>query len=241
MHRAMASSHFDDASVRMIEPMPDQALSSLREALSAANRRIDQLVVHNGELRQQLACAQRKENAARIDACHDALTGLPNRRLLNDRLHQVLARADRHQWQVALLLIDLDGFKAVNDRCGHAQGDQLLRAVATRLAACIRASDTACRYGGDEFVIVIPELDEAEAIETVTEKIHACMALPYLLSGSEVTVRASIGCAVYPADGRNHEQLIAHADASMYRSKRLRKQEPGCSSSVCENARHLLS
>lgn len=130
----------------------------------------------------------------------------------------------RRKQQVALLFIDLDGFKAINDTFGHAAGDQLLCEVARRLAACLRASDTARRYGGDEFVVLIPELDGPPALEIAIHKIRRCIEKPYLICGTEVVVGASIGSTLSPADGTVCHALIEKADAEMYRAKVQRKQ-----------------
>jgi len=156
---------------------------------------------------------------ARHFAYHDELTGLPNRSLLLDRLRQAVAQASRQHKQVALLFLDLDGFKGVNDRFGHAAGDTLLQQVAERLAACIRGGDTACRYGGDEFVIMLPEIDGAESAAAVAQKIHGHLAAPYVVDGQAITVTASIGAAVYPADGKDCSELIKQADIAMYLAK----------------------
>lgn len=198
--------------------------SGLARDLAAAQQLIEKLSTHNMEMQRQLREARRREAQVQDDAYRDELTGLPNRRLLKDRLQQESAHARRRKQQVALLLIDLDGFKAINDTFGHAAGDQLLREVATRLVGCLRASDTACRYGGDEFVVLIPELDGPQALEITINKIRRCIEKPYLICGKEMVVGASIGCAVSPADGTICQALIEKADAEMYRVKAQRKQ-----------------
>ena len=133
-------------------------------------------------------------------AYHDELTGLPNRHLLLDRFKLAVALAARHDEHVALLFIDLDRFKHVNDTLGHSVGDELLQQVATRLVACLRASDTACRYGGDEFVVLLPELSDKDGAVVVADNIRARLAAPYLVDGVEITMTASLGIAMHPVD-----------------------------------------
>lgn len=152
-------------------------------------------------------------------ADHDELTGLPNRSVLRDRLSQAIAQAARQHKQVGLLLLDMDGFKSVNDRLGHATGDKLLQRVAQRLLTCIRGADTACRYGGDEFVILLPEVGGGESVAEVARKLRAQLDPPYVVDGHTIEVTASIGVAVYPADGDSQNELIRRADLAMYRAK----------------------
>ena len=139
-----------------------------------------------------------------------------------DRLHQALVRAKRQREQLALLLLDLDGFKNINDKMGHAAGDELLRQVAERLLSCIRGSDTACRYGGDEFVLLLPEVDGETRALAVAAKIRARLAEPYMLDGHPVLVTASIGVALYPVDGLSQSDLIKQADVAMYLAKTVK-------------------
>jgi diguanylate cyclase (GGDEF)-like protein len=139
--------------------------------------------------------------------------------LLLDRFNQAVAQGARQGRQVALLFLDLDGFKNVNDRFGHAAGDKLLQQVAGRLAACIRAGDTACRYGGDEFVIMLPEVAGEVSAATVAEKIRLHLTAPYVVDGGTIAVPASIGTAVYPVDGHDYGDLLQQSDIGMYRAK----------------------
>lgn len=155
------------------------------------------------------------------DANHDALTGLPNRTLMVDRLHQAIAQADRNRLQVAVLFIDLNGFKAVNDRHGHAAGDKLLQHVANMLQGALRGSDTACRFGGDEFVVLLPDIADAGGVPALAEKIRDCIANPLSWLGQTLCISASVGVALYPAGTRNPEHLIELADAAMFRAKGL--------------------
>lgn len=195
------------------------ALSAMEEQLRTAQRQIVWLSEGNASLRCELALLAHQEAQAHHDAYHDELTCLPNRRLLLDRLNQAIAQAVRQHKLVVLLLIDLDGFKAVNDRLGHAAGDKLLQAVAERLVACIRSADTACRYGGDEFVVMLPEIDGAECCASVERKIRTRLAAPYFVDGVEVTMTVSIGTAVFPVDAPNRSELLKQADVAMYRAK----------------------
>jgi len=170
------------------------------------------------------------EEAVRWQARHDVLTGLPNRALLRDRLEQVLAMAERSGELIALLFLDLDRFKHVNDTWGHAAGDQLLKAVAARLTGCLRAEDTAARLGGDEFVVVLPGLQAAGDAAKVAQEVAALLASPVLIAGPginahEVFATASVGISLFPFDGRNAASLMKHAAAAMYRSKEERHQE----------------
>lgn len=152
-------------------------------------------------------------------AFYDPLTDLPNRALFFDRLGQTLVQGKRDKAPFALLLLDLDGFKAVNDAHGHETGDALLQAVGRRLRNCIRESDTVARMGGDEFIILLPRLGEANDAVQVAEKVLEALAKPFSLTGRECQVSASIGLCVAPDDGGDMETLLGHADAAMYRSK----------------------
>jgi diguanylate cyclase (GGDEF)-like protein len=181
--------------------------------------RIDALETEGLLLKHQVALLQRTVAQARQFACHDELTGLPNRRLLQDRYNQAVALVARQDRRVALLFLDLNGFKGINDVHGHAAGDSILRQVAERLRACIRTSDTACRYGGDEFVVLLPELAGRESALAAARKIRARLAVPYVVDGVEITATASIGVAVYPVDGREYGDLMRVTDGFMYRDK----------------------
>jgi diguanylate cyclase (GGDEF)-like protein/PAS domain S-box-containing protein len=174
--------------------------------------------------------SQRKEAEDRITflAHHDYLTGLPNRALFVERAGQALVMAKRYQRRLGLLFLDLDGFKPINDHYGHQAGDLVLREVARRLLDHIRASDTACRQGGDEFVILVPELPERQHLERLAQGLSEMIGRPYHALGSTLTIRVSIGLAVYPDDGDNVNELMQNADAAMYRAKQSgrRKTEP---------------
>lgn len=196
-----------------------QALTASEQHSAAAKQKLDELAASNSDLQQKLTEVEREAATATYLAYHDALTGLPNRRLLLDRLHQAIAQASRRRKRVALVFFDVDGFKAINDRLGHLSGDKLLQGVAERLRSCLRAADTACRYGGDEFIVMLPETDGEQSATVVEQKIRAQLAAPYLVDGTMITVTLSIGTAVYPEDAMDHRDLIKLADAAMYRAK----------------------
>lgn len=155
----------------------------------------------------------------RYVAQYDSLTGLPNRELLSDRIRTTLARARRQQTSFALMFIDLNGFKRVNDSLGHAAGDQLLQRVAHRLSQSVRESDTAARLGGDEFVILVEGINKKHSAQSVADKLHVAFEKPFLLEGTELTIAPSIGIAVYPFDGEDEFTLLKHADNAMYAAK----------------------
>jgi len=153
------------------------------------------------------------------EARHDALTGLPNRSVAEDRLEQALARATRRQKLFAVLCIDLDGFKAINDNLGHHAGDELLQAVATRLRSRVRHSDTVARIGGDEFLAIIEDCSGDPAAQAVAESLIAALQDPVLIEGQTLSISGSIGIAMYPADGKNAALLKRNADQAMYFAK----------------------
>jgi diguanylate cyclase (GGDEF)-like protein/PAS domain S-box-containing protein len=152
-------------------------------------------------------------------ADHDALTGLPNRNLLKDRAKQAIARAQRKHENFALLFLDLDRFKAVNDNLGHAAGDELLVSVAERLTECVREEDTVARLGGDEFVVLLNGPTQESQAVAVANKIRKSMSKPYQLRNRSASVTASIGFSLYPTNGEDVEMLLGHADHAMYRAK----------------------
>jgi diguanylate cyclase (GGDEF)-like protein/PAS domain S-box-containing protein len=152
-------------------------------------------------------------------AQHDFLTNLPNRMLLNDRLTQAIGLARRCGTQLAVLFLDLDHFKHINDSLGHGVGDRLLQSVAQRLSACVRSSDTVSRNGGDEFVILLAEIERPEDAAVSAEKILAALAARHHIGGHELQVSTSIGASVYPFDGQDAETLIKNADLAMYHAK----------------------
>ena len=152
-------------------------------------------------------------------AKYDELTGLPNRSMFHDRLHHALAQVQRHARPLAILFIDLDRFKNINDTLGHEAGDQVLREVAQRLLGCLRDSDTVGRLGGDEFVVLIEELPRLPDVAAVAQKILDAVARPFVLAAQEYHIGASIGISTCPEDGNDPQTLLKHADAAMYRAK----------------------
>lgn len=165
---------------------------------------------------------ERKATQARFEflAHHDPLTLLPNRLLLRDRVEQSISRASRGQAVVAILFIDLDDFKRINDERGHQTGDAVLREIGRRLLACVRSTDTVCRHGGDEFVIALTDLNDATYVPEIAAKVKSEVQTPIRVGDQEARISCSIGVAVYPQDGHDHDTLLAHADASMYDMKR---------------------
>lgn len=152
-------------------------------------------------------------------AQHDFLTGLPNRVLLIERISHAIRLADRHAKQLALLFIDLDNFKRINDSLGHAVGDNLLRLVADRLATCVRTTDTLCRQGGDEFVMLLTEIEQPQDASRVMDKLRAALAAPYVIGGHDLRVTLSAGISVFPDDGIDADTLMQKADTAMYHAK----------------------
>jgi len=162
-----------------------------------------------------------RENEQRLEhlAFYDPLTNLPNRVLFQDRLQQVISRAVRNQEMAAIMFLDLDRFKSINDTLGHKAGDELLIEVGERLANCVRSSDTVARLGGDEFTVIVPDVTDVHHISSVAQKIIEAVAIPFTLEGQEVFVTTSIGISVYPMGGKTVEALTKSADIAMYHAK----------------------
>lgn len=185
-----------------------------------AVRNEDGVVTHFVATHTDITLRKAAENEIKHLAFYDPLTRLPNRRLLHDRLHQALVHAKRDGRRLALMFIDLDKFKPVNDEFGHQAGDELLQAVAHRLEACVRESDTVARVGGDEFVVLLPSIEAAHDALGVAEKIHEVLKQPFILpEGQKVSISSSAGIAIYPEHGRDEATLTSHADAAMYQAK----------------------
>ena len=157
-------------------------------------------------------------------AQHDFLTGLPNRMLVNDRVHQAIVLASRHARKLAVLFLDLDGFKHINDSLGHPMGDKLLQSVAKRLAESVRGSDTVSRQGGDEFVVLLSEIDQAEDVAIAARRLLHAVTEAHPIDLHDLHVTASIGLSVYPDDGLDAETLIKNADTAMYQAKENGRQ-----------------
>jgi diguanylate cyclase (GGDEF)-like protein len=167
----------------------------------------------------QFIARKEAESHLTFFANHDTLTGLPNRAMFNERLTQALARAQRLATMAAVLFVDLDRFKVINDTLGHDAGDQLLKQLADRLRDCLREGDTIGRQGGDEFVVLIEDVADPTQIAGVAQKILDTVARPYLIAGQEFHVTASIGISIYPDDGLDQQELLKNADIAMYRAK----------------------
>ena len=203
------------------------ALDQLQLTLShefARRQRLEREVIDTqavlARARDQLAATQAEEQHARHLASHDSLTALPNRSCFHERLEHALAEPERRRQGLALLYLDLDGFKAVNDAHGHDAGDELLRIVAARLARSVRADDMVSRIGGDEFACLLPDVPSREQLSHLACKIFDAVSSPMKIGQLKLTIHASIGIAVCPTDGANAEDLLKSADNAMYRAKR---------------------
>jgi diguanylate cyclase (GGDEF)-like protein len=181
------------------------------------------------------------EDRIRHLAQYDFLTDLPNRALLFDRLTREFFEARRYNKRFAVLFIDLDKFKPVNDQYGHAVGDLLLREVARRLAGNVRDSDTVSRQGGDEFIILVPELPEIEQVVQLGLKLLRILDEPHLIDGHTLHVTPSIGIAVYPDDGEDVDTLMKNADTAMYRAKNAGRNNLQCYGAELNALVHILS
>jgi diguanylate cyclase len=214
------------------EEVEDKVQESADE-LSLVNQALGEEIRERRKLERKLAVSQIEladtqaelsdtrvqEKQARHLAFHDAVTGLPNRNLFGDRLKNALAQARRHEWRLAVMFIDLDKFKAINDAHGHAAGDRVLKIVSERLQTLVRSADTIGRQGGDEFLYLMlevkGEVDAANAAAKMIENI----AQPCEFDGLKLTVKPSIGIALYPEDGRSAHVLLKRADGAMYKAK----------------------
>jgi len=171
------------------------------------------LVFH--DVSESRAMAEKMSHLAQ----HDFLTGLPNRMLLQERFSRAIGQAQRHHKQVAVLFVDLDYFKTINDSLGHDIGDRLLQSVAERLVSCVRSTDTVCRQGGDEFVILLAEIEHHRDAAQIAEKLLAALLLPHFIDGNELHVTLSIGISIFPDDAATPEAVMQNADAAMYHAK----------------------
>jgi len=177
-------------------------------------------ITHFVGVREDVTLHKEEEDNLNFQANYDALTSLPNRLCALDRLRQAVNQAQRHDHRVALLFLDLDHFKHINDTLGHEAGDQVLKLLATRLNNCLRDTDTLARLGGDEFLLVLPDLVDAGQAEIVARKLLVAATRPMIVGEETVSVAASIGIALYPEDGATVDELLRHADAAMYNAKR---------------------
>ena len=181
---------------------------------------------HDGEVTgavivfRDVSATRALEKQLTNSAHHDFLTGLPNRMLLNDRIGQAIALADRQRCHVAVLFLDLDGFKQVNDSLGHLIGDKVLQSVAKRLLECVRSPDTVVRQGGDEFIVLLQELKHSQDAISTVARLLKTMADPHFIDSHEIHITTSIGVSIYPGDGQDGETLIRNADMAMYFAKK---------------------
>ena len=177
------------------------------------------------KLQDEVLEHQKTQEQIKYIAYHDTLTGLPNRNLLNELLVHSITLAERNNKCMAVLFLDIDGFKMINDSKGHGMGDQILQEVAERLLKTLRKSDVIARHGGDEFIVIIEELDNCSGVELIANKIVNCFQEPFHLENQDYFLTTSVGVAVYPADGQTPDMLIKNADIAMYKAKENGKNQ----------------
>ncbi len=205
---ALKRSHsFSEDEIRALKFLGDQA------AIAIQNAKLYE------QAQQEIADREKAEKAIKHLANHDALTGLPNRRLFNERIIVEISRAQRNNQVIGVMLFDLDHLKKVNDSFGHNTGDLLLQAVSQRMVGLLRKSDTIARMGGDEFLLILPEMQQPNDAVNTAERILAALSKPFLLEGYQVNITTSIGIAFYPDDGDEVDILIKKADVAMYKAK----------------------
>jgi len=211
-----------DRSVNAEEKVTEASaeLVAVNDALAAE---IDDRIAVEHELQRSnaaLVTSRLEERRSRHHSLHDGLTGLPNMALFTDRLTAALAQAQRHQWVLAVMFIDLDNFKQLNDAHGHSVGDGVLRLVADRLQGFVRDGDAVSRRSGDEFLFLMLEAGDVNNAREMAQKIIAMIAAPCVIDGLELSVQASIGLAMYPEDATEPAELLKRADRAMYEAKR---------------------
>lgn len=193
------------------------------EELVAVNLELADEVADRQDLERQLSESRESERAAVHDALHDEVTGLPNLALFNDRLRNAIAQADRHGWRLAVMFIDLDDFKVINDTHGDDVGDLVLSTVAQRLKSQVRSGDTVSRRSGDEFLLLMLEAKDRDNAAAFAEKLLARLAEPCEVDEVRLSVSASVGISMYPEDGKSATELLKSADLAMYAAKRQKK------------------
>ncbi len=195
---------------------------SAAEQLAVVNNALEDELIERARLEHQLISIKAQEESARHAAFHDSLTGLPNRVLFNDRLEHGLAQAIRHDWRLAVMFLDLDEFKSINDQYGHDAGDIVLKTISQRLQETTRSDDTISRHGGDEFLYLLMEISTVQDAMVVAKKIITAIEMPCNIGTQELVIKASIGISIFPDHGKSAEELIKSADKAMYQAKRLK-------------------
>lgn len=202
----------------------NQALGKEIRERKKIERKLAESKIELAGTQAELSDTQVQEKRARHLALHDVVTGLPNRSLFNDRLKNSLAQARRHGWRLAVMFIDLDKFKNINDSHGHDAGDKVLQMVSERLQTSVRGADTVGRHGGDEFLYLMLEVKDEVDVASAAGKIIENIARPCVFDGLEFTVNPSIGIALYPQDGKSANVLLKNADSAMYKAKQQREK-----------------
>ena len=197
----------------------DKVTDELRKELVELREQIAKLTKANTSLEKQISEYKKREEQLTYLATHDPVTGLPNRVLFNEHLTVALHRAHRNLQELTIMWLDLDYFKNVNDTLGHRVGDKLLRAVGNRLRNLLRKSDTVSRMGGDEFLLLLPEIAETDGVCLVAQKILETFQKPFVLGNHEIDITTSVGIAIYPADGEDVDNLLRSADIALYQAK----------------------
>jgi diguanylate cyclase len=217
--------HVDPAVAAALEKSGEveKKVEAASEKLTAVNRALEHEIRDRDIVDHELAAAREQEQAARHAAFHDVLTGLPNRALFNDRLEHGVAQAKRHGWALAVMFMDMDKFKAINDTHGHDIGDLVLQSVAQRLTDATRGDDTVARLGGDEFLYLLMEVRDEKSIRQIAQKIISAVQAPLTVGTHErnasFVLKASIGISIYPQHGTTVDTLIISADLAMYQAK----------------------
>jgi len=219
----------EDVERKVAKAADDLKLVNVKLAKELAERKAIESELANtktdlAEVRDDLSKAQVKEEEAQQMALQDALTGLPNRVSFKQGLDQGLIQAKRHSWGLAVLFIDIDKFKSINDSYGHDLGDQVLLMVANRLQSSVRDQDMVSRWGGDEFVCLLLEVKQEADVTRLAEKVINRIAEPCEFNGTVLSIRASIGITIYPADGETADILFKNADTAMYKAKETEKR-----------------
>ena len=197
----------------------EEKVQECADDLHAINTVLAEEVGERKRLERKLSISKAQEERARYLAYHDITTGLANRALFNERLDHALIQAARHHWSLAVMYMDLDKFKAINDTHGHDAGDKVLQIVGERLQGCTRAEDTISRIGGDEFLCLLLEVKNDRMVASVAELMVKRVSQPCDINGTRLLIQPSIGIAMYPRDGTTADVLLKNADAAMYQAK----------------------